>query len=102
VCHPIELGPDGVVELAFAVPVHVHPEGGNPIEVAASVEIEEVVSLGAFDDERFHPLAHLGKRMPNVALVFLTQVHGRLTGSGHAARADWREPARAAHRYAWP
>ena len=48
----IELRADGIVELAAMVAVNVDPERADAVEVAAAVDVDELVAFGARDDER--------------------------------------------------
>jgi hypothetical protein len=48
---PVELGPDGVVELGDAVAERAHPQGRDRVEVAAAVDVDQLVALGPVDDD---------------------------------------------------
>ena len=48
----VELTADRVVELGNAVTERRHPERGDRVEVAAAVDVDQLVALGAFDDDR--------------------------------------------------
>src|SRR5262249_26198253 len=91
--HPVELAANGVVDLGAAVVVNRHPQRGDAIEVATADLVEEVVALGALDDQRFvaDPVAHLRKGMPDVLPIEICDgAHGkrpRMSASAASARS---------------
>ena len=78
VVEPVELGPDGVVDLGDPVAVHGDPQRRDAVEVAAAVGVAEVHPLGAVDHERLvvRPLRVLGEGVPDVRVVAGHEVAG--------------------------
>src|SRR5690606_30218845 len=79
----VELVADGLVDLGAVVAVDGDPEGGDAVEVAAALGVDEVVAVAALDDEGggIEPVAHGGEGMPEEALVEVNPAVG-----GHGGR----------------
>ena len=77
------LGGEGGVELGDAVAERVDPEGGDGIEVAVAVGVDQLPALGPLDDERGVAGVgrHLGEAVPDHGGVTLDPGPG-LSGSG--------------------
>ena len=69
--HLLQLGGHGLVQLRAPVAVQVGPEGRDPVQVAAALEVIEIDAFAPGDDEElFLPEAlHLGKGVPEVVPV---------------------------------
>ena len=69
--HLLQLGGHGLVQLRAPVAVQVGPEGRDPVQIAAALEIIEIDAFAPGDDEElFLPEAlHLGKGVPEVVPV---------------------------------
>ena len=50
--HAVELVAERVVELGHAVAERRDPQRRDGVEVAAAVDVDELVALGALDDDR--------------------------------------------------
>ena len=48
----VELPADRVVELRNAMTERGHPERGDRVEIAATVDVDELVAFGVIDDDR--------------------------------------------------
>src|SRR3990172_9773899 len=70
-----ELGADGSIDRRLPVAVDVDPEGGDAVEVAPPICIDEGAPLAALDDRVAlpQPLLHLGERVPDVSFVVLPE-----------------------------
>ena len=71
----VELISDGLVDLRDLVAVDVAPEAGDAVDVAVAFGVDQVKALGPVNDQRglITPLAHGGKRVPDVAVVEFCQ-----------------------------
>lgn len=69
--HPLELLPDGVVDLGNPVAMHCHPQGGDAAQVAAPVHVHQLEAFGPLyhDGVRGDPLLHLREWVPHVSPV---------------------------------
>ncbi len=67
----LQLGHQGAVQFLPPVAVDIAPQGGDPVQVAAAVLVEEVGTLSPGDDEQFfgNKGLHLGEGMPEVVPV---------------------------------
>ena len=56
--------------------VEIDPNGRGAIQIFFSLRINEIGTLAALDDQRLLllPLLHLGKRMPEIAMVPVLQL----------------------------
>ena len=73
-----QLALDGGVEPGMVVPVQIGPDGGVGVEIFAAMHIPQHGALALHDDDRLalEPVAHLGERVPEVAVVeFGQRVH---------------------------
>ena len=75
-----ELLHDGGVDGPDAVAVHVDPQRGDTVEVAAPFGVDQLAALGPLDDQGvvLHPPLHGGERVPDVGLVEGRQPPGPL------------------------
>src|SRR5258708_26091857 len=64
-----------LVDLSLSVPMDVHPQRGDAIEIAVAACIDQVVALAGDDHQRLvvRPDLHLGKWMPNMAEIEIEQ-----------------------------
>ena len=82
--HLLQLQPDGAVDLGLAVPVHVHPQRRDAVQVLAAERIEEPGAARVIDDHRLvtfgrlDPALHLRERVPEVSAVEREQPLGPL------------------------
>ena len=75
----LKLGGYGGVEFGDVVAVDVAPEGGNGIDIAAALGVDEEFVVAAFDDEDvfvFAPGLHGGEGVPEVLAVEGDEVAG--------------------------
>src|SRR3989304_51349 len=70
-----ELGAEGSIDRRLPMAVDVDPEGGDAVEVAPPVCIDEDAPLAALDDRVAlpQPVLHLGERVPDVSFVVLPE-----------------------------
>ena len=87
----VELLADGVVELGHAVTERVHPQRRDGVEVALAVDVDQLVALGAVDDDRraLGEARHLREPVPHHAGVAL-RPHGRLVHRAMMPRDEAR------------
>ena len=66
-----ELLDHGLINFRPPMPVDIHPKGRNPIQIAMSMDINEIAALPCSHNKRLliDPIHHLGKRMPDVLFV---------------------------------
>ena len=78
-----ELGPDRIVEFGDTVPEGRDPQRRDRVEVAPAVDVDQVVPLGALDDDRVvvGVRGHLGEAVPHDRGIPLQPLVVRL---GHA------------------
>src|SRR3954462_12479760 len=81
--HVGELAPDGGVDGRVAVPVHVAPQRGDPVQVGVAVGVVQRAAVGTLDHQDLvvgGPALLLGERVPEDLAVErgeLSGVHGR-------------------------
>src|SRR5260370_19849990 len=80
--HPVELVAHGVVELGHPVTQGGHPQTGDGVEVAAALDVDELIALGCLDDDRFAAgeRRHLGEAVPDDRGVAVDPAHPLRTG----------------------
>ena len=68
-----ELPADGGVDFRMIMAVQIGPDGGIGIEIFLAVNIFQPGTLAGLNEDGFvfEPVAHLGKRMPDVGLIEL-------------------------------
>jgi hypothetical protein len=69
----VDLIVERLVDQRVAVPVHVAPQRRDAVDVATAVGVDQVGALGAGDHQGSlgAPVALLGERVPEVAMVEL-------------------------------
>ncbi len=74
---PVKLVAQRGVDARMAVPVDVAPERGDAVDVAVAVDVDEVGTLRALDDQLLLllPAALLRERMPEVCAVRRLEIH---------------------------
>ena len=77
---PVDLGLERLVQFRPAVAVDIGPHGGDTVQVALAVRIDQPASLAPGDDDRLIPLPilHLGKGVPDMLPVPLPQLFSRI------------------------
>ena len=82
---PVELVAEGLVELRHAVAERRDPERGDGVEVAPALGVDELVAVGALDDDRpaVRVGRHLREAVPDAGGVAVDPV-------GHAAEPSGR------------
>lgn len=80
----------GGVDRRVGVAVQVHPEGGDAVEIAAALGINEMISFCTVDHEGrlCQPFAHGCKRMPEVSTVEVGEGHWGMRGASAVAKAS--------------
>src|SRR5262245_50189331 len=96
---PVQLPPDRGSDLRMPVSVQIGPNGGIGIQEFAAADVSQHGTMTFDDDDGlpFEPIAHLRERMPDVAMIKVSQrMHGgfriydlRFT-SPASVSASWR------------
>ena len=98
--HTIDLFLERAIDYRLAVTVHGNPQAGDPVQIAVAVGVDQLVAVCPVDDQRLvgDPIAHLGKRMPDMRLIQALQT-GRPGNPARPAQLLQMEmlPARRRH-----
>ena len=72
----VELRLESTIKNRMSMPMQIDPDGRRAVEISFPFGIDEVGTFPALDDEGIFlfPLLHLGKRMPEVAMVPVDQL----------------------------
>ena len=67
---------DNIYEFLPSMAMHEHPERRNAIDIAVTLDIDEIAALPTVYHERnaFHPILHLRKGMPHIPPVPFSQL----------------------------
>ena len=73
--NPVELILDCLRDSRVPVAVEIRPNGGIGVQVLRAGNIAQHRPLPRFNNDRvlLRPLLHLGKRMPEITLVFVSE-----------------------------
>ena len=87
----VELLADPFVDRRMPVPVDVAPEGGDAVQIAATLGVDELGPLGGLDHQRLllHPITLLREWMPEMIVIEPGSFLHRRGPTYGGRRMDW-------------